>query len=202
MGYTKVTRKSLDTPGRLDLKYSLVEVDSSTGDSDAIYRYVTLNPSEKPELEYLRRPSHIPTIGGEAHHAVSYSRNGMEKIFEDKETRDFAFRVHDAGDHLFLVVEQNTSSVLLQRVAFDDSVNLKLEEERKEQIKSQEAIDYAARLKESVREKDHYGWIPEVTYRCDQHDIRPYILVPCLVGDPIQWVVQGKLIHGNGRLCC
>jgi hypothetical protein len=135
MSYTTVTGKS---PNTLELvpKYSLVQVDSSTGTSNDICLYV--NPSGKPsDTPKSKDPRSILTIQGEeVPHAVSYSRDDMKKIFDDEETRKFAFTVHDAGDHLFLVVNDSTDEVLLQRVVFDDSVNLEWEEKKKEQIKS------------------------------------------------------------------
>ena len=194
MKYTTITGKSPE----LVPKYSLVEVDSSNGTSNDICLYV--NPSGKPsDTPILRDLGSIPTIERKKiPHAVSYSRDDMKKIFGAEETRKFAFRVHDAGDHLFLVVNDSTDEVLLLRVVFDNSVNLELEKERREQIRSIKAInEYAALLEESVRKKKHYGWIADA----NRQDRRPYILVPCFVKDSIQWVLQGQLIHGNGRLC-
>jgi hypothetical protein len=198
MKYTTITGKSPNTP-ELVPKYSLVEVDSSTGTSNDICRYV--NPSGKSsDTPILRDLGSIFTIEREKiPYAVSYSKDDMKKIFDNKETRKFAFRVHDAGDHLFLVVNDPTDEVLLQRVVFGDLVDLGREKKRKKQIKSQETIDVYAALKESVEKMEHYGWIYEEFCRCGS---KPYILVPCLMKNPIQWVVQGKLIHGNGRLCC
>jgi hypothetical protein len=177
MKYTTITRKSPNTR-ELVPKYSLVEVDSSTGTSNDICRYV--NPSGKSSDTPILRD--LGSIEREKiPYAVSYSKDDMKKIFDNEETKKFAFRVHDAGDHLFLVVNDSTDKVLLQRVEFGYLVD-----------------EYAA-LKESVEKMKHYGWIQEETCRCGS---KPYILVPCLMKNPIQWVVQGKLIHGNGRLCC
>jgi hypothetical protein len=185
MSYITFTGEQPNTPEHNELTYSLVEVNSCTGIPDAIWGYGIPpgKPSDMPELEYLRRPGKhgpIPGIMGEDHHNITHSKNDMEKIFKDQKTRDVAFRVHDAGDHLFLVVEHCSDQVLLRRVAYDDSVNLELEQKIKKHVQSQEDIDeYKALLEEYLRKKKHFGWICAEVYRCNQHP-RPYMLVPCL----------------------
>lgn len=190
MKYTKVTGKPREVA-----EYSLVEVDSGTGISDALHCYRTSfeEPFDKPNLEYLRRPGEsgpVHGIGEEIFHAVTHSNNDMRKIFKDERARKFAFRIHDAGNHLFLVVNHRYSPVLLRRVAFDDSINLELEKTMQDPGSQAASEEYSNLLQKSIRQKELYGWIPDdddLNLRSDGF-VKPYTLVPCLAGDPMEWV--------------
>ncbi|RYN56075.1 hypothetical protein AA0117_g13277 [Alternaria alternata] len=189
MNYTKVIGKPHEVA-----RYSLVEVDSRTGMSDESHCYKTSfeEPFDEPNMEYLRRPGKlgpVPDIMGESLHAVTHSKNDMEKIFKDERARKFAFRIHDAGDHLFLVVDHGSSPVL-RRVAFDDSINLELEKTMPAPGSQAASKEYSNLLQESIRRKELYGWIvgdDDLNFRCHGF-VKPYMLVPCLAGNTMEWV--------------
>jgi hypothetical protein len=110
----------------------------------------------------------------------------LEELFKDENTKNFAFRVHDAGDDLFLVVESSPEKTLVQRVSFDDSVNNKLKNQKPGDIKSSEAVnEYKNLVEQALCKEEQFGWIPDTTCRCGD---RPYVLVPCLVESPIPWL--------------
>ncbi|EMD86570.1 hypothetical protein COCC4DRAFT_200424 [Bipolaris maydis ATCC 48331] len=146
----------------------------------------------EPNLEYLGRPGkldRIPCVWGNLLRAVTHSKNDMEKIFENEGARKFAYRVHDAGNHLFLVLDHQSSPVLLRRVAFDNSVNLELEGKEPDPESDTASYKYSNLLQESLRQKELYGWIiyEELISRCPGF-VKPYALVPCLARDQLEWV--------------